>query len=126
MRGIVYSALRTVIDAGWTELLDRNPRIQDLTYEEIVDLMLQHFLEKNPLVSQRIKAMKITKNKEESISDLMHRIYDSYISAELDKCPVETFVLLHLLTLLPSDPLSERVKNWLVEAMRVEPNIKSL
>ena len=55
-------------------------------------MMLQHFLEKNPLVSQRIKAMKITKNKEESISDLMHRIYDSYISAELDKCPVETFV----------------------------------
>ena len=125
-KGIVYAALRTVIDAGWTEFLDRHPNIQNLTYEEIVDLMLKHFLEKNPLVSQRIKAMKITKSKEESISDLMHRIYDSYISAELDKCPVETFVLLHLLTLLPSDPLSEKVKNWLVEAMRVEPNIKSL
>ena len=34
-------------------------------------------------------------------------------------------MLLHLLTLLPSDPLSEKVKNWLVESMRVEPNIKS-
>ena len=70
--------------------------------------------------------MKITKSKEESISDVMHRINDAYISAELDKCPVQTFVLLHLLTLLPSDPLSEKVKNWLVEAMRVEPNIKTL
>ena len=88
--------------------------------------MLKHFLENNPLVSQRIRAMKITKGKEESISDVMHRINDAYISAELDKCPVETFVLLHLLTLLPSDPLSEKVKTWLVEAMRVEPNIKTL
>ena len=33
-------------------------------------------------------------------------------------------MLLHLLTLLPSDPLSE--KTWLVEAMRVEPNIETL
>ena len=56
----------------------------------------------------------------------MHRINDAYISAELDECPVETFVLLHLFTLLPSDPLSEKVKTWLVEAMRVEPNIKTL
>ena len=70
--------------------------------------------------------MKITKNKEESISDLMHRIHDSYILAELDKCPLETLVLLHLLTLLPSDPLSEKVKNWLVESMRVEPNIEKV
>ena len=53
-------------------------------------------------------------------------IHDAYISAELDKCPVETLVLLHLLTLLPSDPLSEKVKTWLVESMRVEPNIKTL
>ena len=87
--------------------------------------MLKHYLEKNPLVSQRIRAMKITKGKEESISDVMHCINDDYILAELDKCPVETFMLLHLLTLLPSDPLSEKVKTWLVEAMRVEPNIKS-
>ena len=70
--------------------------------------------------------MKITKGKEESISDVMHRIHDAYISAELDKCPVETLVLLHLLTLLPSDLLSEKVKTWLVESMRVEPNIKTL
>ena len=69
--------------------------------------------------------MKIRKEKEENISDIMHRINESYLSAELDKFPVETLVLLHLLTLLPSDPLSERIKAWLVEAMRVEPNIKS-
>ena len=74
--GIVYAALRTVIDAGWTEFLDRHPNIQNLSYEEIVDLMLKHFLEKNPLVSQRIRAMKITKGKEESISDVMHCIHD--------------------------------------------------
>ena len=35
-------------------------------------------------------------------------------------------MLLRLLTLLPSDPLSEKVKSWSVESMIVEPNVKSL
>ena len=75
---------------------------------------------------QRIESLRITKEKDETISDCMHRIYDSYLSAELDKAPLETLVLLHLLILLPSDPLSEKVKSWLLEKMRLEPNIKSL
>ena len=125
-KGIVYGLIRTVIDAGWTEYLDKHPNIESLSYEEIVDLMDKQFLVKNPLVSQRIKAMKIRKEKEENISDVLHRIHEAYISAELDICPVETFVLLYLLTLLPGDPLSEKIKAWLVEAMRVELNIKSL
>ena len=124
--GPAKQSLRTVIDSGWTEALDKNPKIQELPFEDIVKLMLAHFLEKHPLVSQRIGAMRITKEKDESISECMHRIHDSYLSAELDKCPLETLVLLHLLILLPQDPLSEKVKNWLVEAMRIEPNIKSL
>ena len=56
----------------------------------------------------------------------MRRIHYAYLSAELDKAPLETLVLLHLLILLPSDPLSEKVKSWLVEKMRLEPNINSL
>ena len=56
----------------------------------------------------------------------MRRIHDAYLSAELDKAPLKTLVLLHLLILLPSDPLSEKVKSWLVEKMRLEPNISSL
>ena len=76
-------------------------------------------------MTQKIRALKIKKAKDESISDLLIRIHDQYVAAELDKCPVQSFVLLHLLTLLPNDPLSEKVKNWPVEAMRVEPNIKS-
>ena len=34
--------------------------------------------------------------------------------------------ILHLVTLLPSDPLSDRIKAHLVERMRVQPNISSL
>ena len=34
--------------------------------------------------------------------------------------------MLHLLILLPSDPLSEKVKSWLVEKMRLNPNISKL
>ena len=115
-----------MLDADWTDFLDRHPEIKTLSYDKVAELMNKHYLEKNPLVSQRIRALKITKSKEESISDLVIRINDAYVAAELDKCPIQSFVLLHLLTLLPADPLSEKVKNWLVEAMRVEPNIKSL
>ena len=56
----------------------------------------------------------------------MRRIHDAYLSAELDKAPLETLVLLHLLILLPSDPLFEKVKSGLVERMRLEPIISSL
>ena len=124
--GIIFAAIRTVLDADWTDFLDRHPEIKSLQYDKVAELLNKHFLEKNPLVTQRIRALKITKAKDESISDLLIRIHDQYVAAELDKCPIQSFVLLHLLTLLPADPLSEKVKNWLVEAMRVEPNIKSL
>ena len=85
-----------MIDSGWTEALDRNPKIQEMSFEEIIKLMLSHFLEKHPLGIQRIGSLRITKEKDETISDCMHRIYDSYLSAELDKAPLETLVLLHL------------------------------
>ena len=47
--GIVYAALRSVMDSGWTETLDRNPKIQEMSFEKIVKLMLSHFVEKHPL-----------------------------------------------------------------------------
>ena len=115
--GIVYAAPRSVMDSGWTQALDRNPNIEKMSFEDIVKLMLYHFLEKHPLVVQRIGSLRITKKKDETILDCMRHIYDSYLSAELDKAPLETLVLFHLLILLPSDPLSEKVKGWLVEMM---------
>ena len=97
-----------------------------MSFEDIIKLMLALFLEKHPLVVQRIGSLRITKEKDESISECMRRIHDAYLSAELDTAPLETLVLLHLLILLPADPLSEKVKSWLVEKMRLEPNINSL
>ena len=88
--------------------------------------MLAAFLEKHPLVVQRINSLRITRDKDETISECMRRIYDGYLSAELDRAPLETLVLLHLLIVLPSDPLSEKIKSWLVERMRQEPNIQGL
>ena len=125
-KGFILGLVRTVLDAGWAKFLDKHPNVENLTFQQIVNLMMEEFLVKNPLVGQRIKAMRIRKDKEETISEVLHRIHEAYISAEMDKCPVETLVLLHLLTLLASDPMSEKIKSWMVESMRVEPNIKSL
>lgn len=84
----MYAALRSVMDSGWTETLNWNPKIQEMTFEEIFKLMLSHFLEKHPLVVQRIGSLRITKERDETISDCMNRIHDSYLSAELDKAPL--------------------------------------
>ena len=56
---------------------------------------------------QQLSALRITKAKEESTSDCMRRIFDSYLSTQLNDVPVETRALLHLITLLPTDALVE-------------------
>ena len=123
---MVYASLRSVLDSGWTQTLSRTPNIEKMSYEDIVKVMLNVFLEKHPLVVQIINSLSITKEKDKRFSKCMQRIYNGYLSAELDKAPLETLVLLHLLILLPSDPLSEKVKSWLIEKMRLDPNISSL
>ena len=109
--GMVLAVIRSVLDSGWTEILDRTPNIETMSYEDITKVMLAAFLERHPLVVQRINSLRITRDKDESISECMRRIYDGYLSAELDRAPLETLVLLHLLILLPSDPLSEKIKS---------------
>ena len=58
--GIVYAALRSVMDSGWTQALDRTPNIEKMSFEDIVKLMLALFLQKHPLVVQRIGSFRIT------------------------------------------------------------------
>ena len=109
---MVLAAIRSVLDSGWTEILDRTLNIEKMSYDDITKLMLSAFLERHPLVVQRINSLRITKDKDENISECMRRIYNAYLSAELDKAPLETLVLLHLLILLPSDRLSEKIKHF--------------
>ena len=110
--GMVLAVIRSVLDSGWTEILDRAPGIEKMSYENITEVMLADFLERHTLVVHRINALRIIKDKDESISDCMRRIHYGYISAELNKAPLETLVLLHLLILHPADPLSEKIKSW--------------
>ena len=124
--GMIFASLRSVLDSDWTQILGRIPNIERMTFDEIVKVMLFSFLEKHPLVVQRINSLRITKDKDESISGCMRRIYDAYLLVELDKAPLETLALLHLLILLPSDPLSEKIKAWSEEKMRLNPNIDNL
>ena len=45
---MVYTALRSVLDSGWTQTLDRTPNIEKMSYEDIAKVMLAVFLEKHP------------------------------------------------------------------------------
>ena len=105
-------ALIKLLNPEWDQILSRIPKIDEKSFEEIAGLMDVSFLERNPLVVQRLSSLRIFKAKEESVSDCMRRIHDSYHSGELDNAPVETRALLHLLTLLPSDPLSKKIKTY--------------
>ena len=49
----------------------------------------------------------------------MRRIHDSYLSAQLTDAPLETMTLLLLITLLPTDNLSEKIKAYSIEKMRL-------
>ena len=99
--GMVYASLRSVLDSEWTQTLGRIPNIERMSYEDIVKVMLRVFLEKHPLVVQRINSLRITKEKDESISECRWRIYDGYLSAELDKAHLETLVWIHATPLHP-------------------------
>ena len=123
---LVWASVRAVLDGEWTEVLSRDELIATRTLDTIHKMMDKIFLEKNPLIVQRLSALRIQKLKEESISDCLRKIFDAYQSAELKDCPLETLALLHLVTLLPADPLSDRIKAHLVETMRLEPNLTSL
>ena len=123
---MILAVIKSILDSDWADILDRTPDIKTKSYDEISEVILAAFLEKHPLVVQRINAMRIVKEKDESISDCMRKILDAYHSADLGTAPIETLVLLHLLILLPSDTLSEKIKSWLVEKMRLQPNIKTL
>ena len=95
-----------LLNPEWDQILFRIPKIDEKSFEEIAGLMDVSFLERNPLEVKRLSSLRIFKAKEESVS--MRRIHDSYLWAELDNATVETRALLHLITLLPSDPLSEK------------------
>ena len=116
---MILAVIKSVLDSDWADILDKTPDINTKNYDEISEVMLAAFLERHPLVVQRINEMRIVKEKDESISDCMRKILDAYLSADLGNAPLETLVLLHLLILLPSDTLSEKIKSWLVEKMRL-------
>ena len=61
---MLYAALRSVLDSGWTQTLDRTPNIEKMSYEDIAKLMLAVFLEKHPLVVQRIGSLRIPKRED--------------------------------------------------------------
>ena len=108
------------------QILSRCPKIDEKNFEEIAELMGASFLERNPIIVQRLSSLRIFKAKEESTSDCMRRIYDSYLSAQLNDATVKTRALLHLITLLQSDPLSKKIKAYLIEKIRLTPNISNL
>ena len=76
--GMVLAVIRSVLDSGWTDILDRTPGIQRMSYEDITQVMLAAFLERHPLVVQRINAMRIVKDNDETISDCMRRNHVAY------------------------------------------------
>ena len=62
--GMILAVIKSVLDSDWADILDRTPDIKTKSYDEISEVMLAAFLEKHPLVVQRINAMRIVKEKD--------------------------------------------------------------
>ena len=92
----MWASVRAVLDGEWTEVLSRDEHIASRTLDTIHSMMSKIYLEKNPLIVQRLSALRIQKLKEESISDCLRKIFDAYQSAELKDCPLETLSLIHI------------------------------
>ena len=77
---MIYASLWSVLDSELTQILGRIPNIERMTFDEIVKVMYISYLKKHPLEVQRINSLRISKVKDESISECMRRIYDAYTS----------------------------------------------
>ena len=106
---LVWASIRAVLDDEWTQVLSGDENIANKQFDEIYKIMDRIYLEKNPLIVQRLNARRIHKQKEETVSECLRRIFDAYQSAELKNCRLETMSLLHLVTELPSDALSDKM-----------------
>ena len=66
---LIYASIKSVIDPEWDEILSRDTSIQEKNFDQIFTLMLQSYLDRNPLIIQRLTALRITRAKEELVSD---------------------------------------------------------
>ena len=117
-RKMIWASLRPVLDTDWVKISSRDHKISEKLFSDIFKVMQASYLERNSSIIQMLADLRITKPKEEQLSDCLHRIVESYRSAQLDLAP--------LTTRLPGDALSEKVKEYLIEKMRLTLNIQTL
>ena len=67
--GLIWASVRNVIDGEWDEILFRDGKINEKDFDQIFKLMEDSYLERNPLIIQRLNALWISKGKEENTSD---------------------------------------------------------
>ena len=123
---MIWVNLKSCIDVTWLQVLQRTPGVEALSMTEIFALMEAYLLQVHPLITRRLATLRILKPKEESISEHLHRLVVEYGDSQLDDAPVQTRILLHLIGQLGSSQLEEKVKAFLIESMRVQPDITDL
>lgn len=70
-------SVRAVLDDEWMEVLSRDEVIATRDLEVIHKMMDKIYLEKNPLIVQRLSALRIQKLKEEPVSECLRKIFDA-------------------------------------------------
>ena len=63
---MVWASFRSILDKDWVEVLSR---ISEKPLQEVFKMMQTCFLERNPLITRKLAALRITEPKEEQISD---------------------------------------------------------
>ena len=123
---LMWVSLKACIDSTWLEILERKADIATSEMTEVFKCMEAYLLQMHPLITRRLETLRIMKPKEEPTSELLNRLMVSYHSSQLATPPVQTRCLLHCIGLLNTTPVDEKIKTYLIEKMRIDPDIDDL
>ena len=100
--------------------------MKEESFPEIFEVMDNVLLQEYPIIVRRINIERIKHQSEELPTDLIMRIMQDSKTVQLEGEgePLVSSVLIKVVTLLPSDPLSDKCKDFRIQEFGQNPNLE--
>ena len=111
-------------DPEWASRLQEIPGLKEESFPEIFEVMDNVLLPEYPIIVRRINIERIKHQSEELPTDLIMRIMQDSKTVQLEGEPLVSSVLIKVVTLLPSDLLSDKCKDFRIQEFGQNPNLE--
>ena len=111
-------------DPEWASRLQEIPGLKEESFPEIFEVMDNVLLQEYPIIVRRINVERKKHQSEELPTDLIMRIMQDSKTVQLEGEPLVSSVLIKVVTLLPSDPLSDKCKDFRIQEFGQNPNLE--